>query len=132
MTKAEINNRIAIKEKELKKWETFKNKNNWFVFILEGVLSFVCLVAGIALICTSDVTGLVSGVFLLFAGLFMGGFDIAMSIVYGNKRRKAPYMYDKVAEEIEQLKKQLDCEASQVTSDLNVEILLKYKKLLDA
>lgn len=131
MTKAEINNRILKKQKELRKWENFKTKNGWPIFILEGVLALIFIIVGIVLLTNDDLFG----IFFLILGIFFLIFDIVCGCIYGARKKKAPYMYDKVKEELDELNKQLQAsasEAKQEKTNSNLDELLKYKKLLDA
>lgn len=130
---------ISHKKKELRKWSNFINKNFIWLYPMNLLFSLVLLVGGIVL-CYSMASFI--GVFFIVLGWIMICITIPTWCVYASRRKKAPAMYKKVAEELRLLENKFNGskkEEINLTQEINESSyksdnpeLVKLKKMLEA
>lgn len=132
MTRLEITNLISKRRKEQTKWANFKNKNLTFLYPLVLALGIIEIIISIVWLNNGNYYG---SPFMMVCGIWMILIAIPTWIIYSINRRRAPYMYAKVTQDLKDLTKQLEEYGKKEQNDVsneNLDQLLKYKKLYDS
>lgn len=134
MTIAEKKEKLRRKREELNQYISINNDNRYPYLLFSWILLDI-LFLGLLILNIMNFQNLFFNIVLIALLIIVNNLMIVVTIVFFVKKKKAPYAIEKLSEEISILENEINELKNPVKSNSkdisNLDVLLKYKELLD-